>query len=71
MCDFGYGIVTCEYCANFIRNEYSKESNIFELAWGMCKKHSVKKQYDDKICKDFVIISGYHTPKWYPNKKTE
>ena len=55
VCDFEYGVVTCEYCANFIRNENSKVNNVFELAWGMCKKHCVKKLYDDNICNDFVI----------------
>ncbi len=71
MCNFEYGVVTCEYCDNYVRKKYSKDCDIFELGWGLCKKHDVKKRYEDEICEDFVIISGYHTLKWYPNKKTE
>lgn len=66
-----YGVVTCEYCDNYIRNDFSQTNNIFECGWGWCKKQDKKKWCQAEICEDFVIIPGYHTPKWYPNKKSD
>ncbi len=61
-------IVTCEYCEYYNKNENDGKMDIFEANWGVCKKHKRKKWCKAEICDDFVIISGYHTPKWYPGK---
>ena len=57
----------CAYCKYFKAVEYEKDCLIVQK--GICRKHDLLRNPSDPLCKDFILKSGVHTKKWYPNKK--
>ena len=57
----------CCYCEHYI--QLIDKSFYFPDHKGLCNKHKVIRLKYDNLCEDFILISGIHTDKWYPNKK--
>ena len=60
-------VCSCGYCKYFKYIEYEKDCLIVQK--GICRKHDLLRNPSDHLCEDFILISGVHTKKWYPNKK--
>ena len=61
-------MVTCMYCEKLVF-EYDEKDEFSLNCSGYCKMKRGEIRLSDGICVNFKIKSGYHTPKWYPNKK--
>ena len=57
----------CVYCMNYLPVEY--KNDYFIAVRGICRKHDILRKPESPICDDFVLLSGVHTKKWYPNKE--
>ncbi len=57
----------CCYCEYYKPVEYYKD--YFIIHKGICRKYDILRNPVDILCEDFILMSGVHTKKWYPNKK--
>ena len=57
----------CVYCEYYFPVQYENEYLLIDR--GICKKYDILRKPESNLCDYFILKSGVHTPKWYPNKK--
>ena len=58
----------CAYCKYY--KPYKNEEKFLPFRNGICQKHNILRNVNDNLCEDFILMSGVHTNKWFPNNNT-